>query len=88
MLLIFKKWPNTSILSICAVVLSVVFLLGIITVPPGNRLNGAMKDKTVAAMPPPGLPLERSIDYRVPFPSSFFKFQAVAYPTERLTAAL
>jgi hypothetical protein len=72
MLLIFKKWPNTSILSICAVVLPVVFLLGIVTALPGNRLNEAIKDKTVAAMPPPGLPLERSIDYGVPFPQQFF----------------
>lgn len=71
MLRILKKKPNTSILSICALVLSVVFLLGIVTAPPGNRLNEAMKDKTVAAMPPPGLSLEWFIDYRVPFPQDF-----------------
>ena len=33
---IFKNWPNASIAAICAMVLSVVFLLGIATAP-GNQ---------------------------------------------------
>jgi hypothetical protein len=74
---IFKKWPNASILSICAVVLSVVFLLGIVTTPPGKQTaeisdasqpSEVMKNQTVTAMPPSGLPLEQYIDYRVTFP--------------------
>ncbi len=80
MLQIIKNRPNALILSICAVVLSVVFLLGIVTAAPGKRTAGAShasqpneakKDQTVAATPPSGLPLEQFIDYRVIFPQDF-----------------
>jgi uncharacterized membrane protein len=76
MLQIFEKWPNTSILSICAVVLSVVFLLGIVTAPTGKQTaeisdasqsSEMMKNQTVTAIPASGLPLEQYDDHRIIF---------------------